>query len=96
MFKATRQRIYFRNVTILIPITWKNRPEYQKAGDETFERANIRVDKPNPVYGDAPYVQQTGGCGQPGEYAHFTPKYLLDKEATLFNWGPPGKKVNFL
>ena len=33
-----------------------------------LQDAEIRVDLPNPVYGDSPYTSQPGGCGEQGEY----------------------------
>ncbi|XP_078612940.1 calcium-activated chloride channel regulator 1-like [Branchiostoma floridae x Branchiostoma japonicum] len=88
---ATNNRAFFKQVKILIPNTWTKKPEYLPAGTETFERANIRVDVPNPLYGDNPYVQQKGGCGEGGDYMHLTPKYVVDKPYGEMYWGPNGK-----
>ena len=33
-----------------------------------LQDAEIRVDLPNPVYGDSPYTSKPGGCGEQGEY----------------------------
>ena len=40
---------------------------------EFYEAAEVRVDRVNPVYGDAPYTVRGSGCGEPGSYMHFTP-----------------------
>ncbi|XP_019622123.1 PREDICTED: epithelial chloride channel protein-like [Branchiostoma belcheri] len=91
LYVATNNRTFFREIKILIPNTWTRKPEYQPAGTETFDRANIRVDLPNPQYGDNPYVQQKGGCGEEGDYMHLTPKYVVEKEYGVTTWGPNGK-----
>ncbi|CAH1245746.1 CLCA1 [Branchiostoma lanceolatum] len=91
LYVATNSRAFFKEVKILIPKTWTKKPEYLPAGTETFERANVRVDVPNPLYGDNPYVQQKGGCGEPGDFMHLTPKYVVDKKYGEDYWGPNGK-----
>ncbi|KAG9468807.1 hypothetical protein GDO78_021904, partial [Eleutherodactylus coqui] len=40
--------------------------------------------------GDAPYTRQYGGCGEQGQYIHFTPNFLLQENLTSF-YGPYGK-----
>ncbi|XP_066266574.1 calcium-activated chloride channel regulator 4A-like [Branchiostoma lanceolatum] len=91
LYVATKNRAFFKEVRILIPRTWTKKPEYLPSGTETFERANVRVDLPNPLYEDNPYVQQKGGCGEEGDYMHLTPKYVVDKEYGETYWGPNGK-----
>ncbi|XP_066266573.1 calcium-activated chloride channel regulator 1-like [Branchiostoma lanceolatum] len=91
LYVATNNRAVFKEVKILIPRTWTKKPEYNPAGTETFERANVRVDVLNPLYGDNPYVQQKGGCGEGGDYMHLTPKYVVDKQYGEAYWGPNGK-----
>ncbi|XP_035692460.1 calcium-activated chloride channel regulator 1-like [Branchiostoma floridae] len=93
LYVATNNRTYIKEVKILIPNTWSKTSEYLPAGTETFERANIRVDVPNPLYEDNPYVQQKGGCGEAGDYMHLTPKYVVDKEYGEYNWGSYGKTI---
>ena len=57
LYRATRQRAYFKEVTILVPQTW-NLDEAQAAVDETFEDAEFRVAPSNPAYGHNPYTIQ--------------------------------------
>ncbi|XP_078612941.1 calcium-activated chloride channel regulator 4A-like [Branchiostoma floridae x Branchiostoma japonicum] len=91
LYVATNNRAFLKEIKILIPNTWTKKPEYRPAGTKTFERANIRVDVPNPLYGDNPYVQQKGGCGEGGDYMHLTPQYVVDKPYGEMYWGPNGK-----
>ncbi|XP_077980969.1 calcium-activated chloride channel regulator 1-like [Glandiceps talaboti] len=93
LFTASKRRAYWKEVTIVIPKTWSQQPEYEPAKDESFERAHIIIDEPNPDWDDNPYTQQMGGCGIKGEYIHLTPRYLLDQENSEFIYGPAGKLI---
>ena len=57
LYGASRQRAYFKEVTILVPHSW-NLDEAEAAGDETFEFAEFRVAPTNPAYGHNPYTIQ--------------------------------------
>ena len=57
LYGATRQRAYFKEVTILVPQTW-NLDEAEPAVDETFKDAEFRVAPSNPAYGHNPYTIQ--------------------------------------
>ncbi|XP_047476221.1 calcium-activated chloride channel regulator 4A-like [Penaeus chinensis] len=92
LFKASRQRAFFRDVKILLPKTWTNTSYDEAALNENFEDSEIRVDARNVVYGDQPYTDQPGGCGVPGRYIHLTPEYLTD-DAQAAWWGPRNKTL---
>ena len=49
----------------------------QRDATETFDRARVIVSEANPLWGDVPYTLQPGGCGQEGDYVHFTADYIL-------------------
>ncbi|XP_035693981.1 calcium-activated chloride channel regulator 1-like [Branchiostoma floridae] len=93
MYDATERRAYLKNITILIPKSWTPQPEYRTARTELFQRANIRVDQLNPLYGDSPYVKQKSGCGEGGDYIHLTPDYVINKQYGEAVWGPYGKTM---
>ncbi|XP_078582531.1 calcium-activated chloride channel regulator 4A-like [Branchiostoma floridae x Branchiostoma japonicum] len=96
LYSATKNRAFFKEIKILIPKTWSKKEGYLLAGTETFERANIRVDLPNPLLAsrpDNPYVWLIDGCGYPGVYMHLTPDYLVKKQYAVLNWGPYGKTI---
>jgi len=76
LFIATRNRAYYKQVKILLPQTWTNTDFDQPLSGEFYEAAEVRIDRPNPVYGDAPYTVRGAGCGVPGSYMHITPGYL--------------------
>ncbi|CAL4114423.1 unnamed protein product, partial [Meganyctiphanes norvegica] len=92
LFKASRNRAYFKNVKILIPKTWTNTSIDETALNEQFEDSNIRVDKPNIIFGSQPYTLQPGSCGEPGQYIHLTPEYLTQSIQEEL-WGPRNKTL---
>ena len=77
LFIATRNRAYFKNVKILLPQTWSMDYDQDLQG-EIYEDAELRVDRPNPVYADAPYTVRGAECGDPGSHIHFTPGKYFD------------------
>jgi calcium-activated chloride channel regulator 4 len=89
---ATKYRAYFKEITILVPKTWANRPEYEPLGDETYDKSDIVVDLPDADYGqtDQPFVIKTTPCGELGYYMHLTPDYLLDSNVAS-KYGPYDK-----
>ncbi|XP_045147981.1 calcium-activated chloride channel regulator 1-like [Echinops telfairi] len=89
LFNATKRRVYFRNVSILIPMTWKSKPEYLMPKQESYEQADVVVAEPYLKFGDDPYTLQYGQCGQKGQYIHLTPKFLLTDPLPIY--GPRGK-----
>ncbi|XP_019643909.1 PREDICTED: epithelial chloride channel protein-like [Branchiostoma belcheri] len=93
LYEATNSRAYLKDIAILIPKSWAPKPEYQPARTELFERANIRVDQVNPMYGDSPYVKQKAGCGEGGDYIHLTPTYVINEQFGQAVFGPYGKTM---
>ena len=57
LYGATRQRAYFKIVTILVPQTW-NLDDAEAAADENYDDAEFRVAPSNPAYGHNPYTAQ--------------------------------------
>ena len=57
LYGASRQRAYFKSVTILVPQTW-NLDEAEAAEDETYDNAEFRVAPSNPAFGHNPYTVQ--------------------------------------
>ncbi|XP_071897658.1 calcium-activated chloride channel regulator family member 3-like isoform X2 [Anas platyrhynchos] len=88
LFNATRGRVYFRSVKVLIPPTWKDK-SYEKPKHETYEKADVIVANPYWNYGDDPYTLQHEACGKMGKYIHFTPNFLVNDYLTDIygSWG---------
>ncbi|XP_011353888.1 calcium-activated chloride channel regulator 1 [Pteropus vampyrus] len=89
LFEATEKRFYFKNVAILIPETWKTKPEYVRPKLETLKNADVLVAESNPPGNDEPYTEQMGNCGEKGERIHFTPDFIAGKK--LPQYGPQGR-----
>ncbi|XP_017355353.1 calcium-activated chloride channel regulator 1-like [Cebus imitator] len=89
LFYATKRRVFFRNVSILIPMTWKSKPEYLMPKQESYDQADVIVADPSLKYGDNPYTLQYGQCGEKGKYIHFTPNFLLTNNVPIY--GTRGK-----
>ncbi|UYV76178.1 hypothetical protein LAZ67_13002946 [Cordylochernes scorpioides] len=94
LYKATKHQVFFREVIISLPRTWSSKPEYSPAAGDMFDSAEVRVDQPNPNFGNDPYTLQPGGCGDPGLYVHFTPDFILGSyNQTMGNIGTAGRQV---
>lgn len=88
LHQVTRRRAYFEDVTVVVPSDWAPRDDYEVVqGGDRFSHAEVRVDEPNPAYGAVPYTLQPGECGEPGEYIHLTPEFLLRPNDTNDNDG---------
>lgn len=94
LYIATRQRAYFREVTILLPETWKRKNGTGIAGRETYGTSDVRVTHPNPSHLSKSHtVQASTICGQPGLYIHLNKDHLINFNSpqTLLEYGPPGR-----
>ncbi|XP_027426018.2 calcium-activated chloride channel regulator 2 isoform X2 [Zalophus californianus] len=89
LFNATKRRVFFRNIKILIPATWKAN-NYNKVKQELYEKANVIVTDWYGVHGDDPYTLQYRGCGKEGKYIHFTSNFLVNDDLTA-GYGPRGR-----
>ncbi|KAJ8023069.1 Calcium-activated chloride channel regulator 1 [Holothuria leucospilota] len=90
LYKATRNRAFFKSVTILIPQTWEDKAIYQSPKNATFEKADVIIAEKNPRYNPeeifpaSPYCKHFEGCGKQSAYIHFTPDYLTHPHTELF------------
>ncbi|XP_068227211.1 calcium-activated chloride channel regulator 1-like isoform X2 [Palaemon carinicauda] len=93
LYDATRQRAYFREVTIVVPATWIRKEDYMPTQISGWlSDAEIRIDRPHPTYGSEPYTLQLGTCGEPADYTHLADTYVIEMYDQLRDkYGPPGK-----
>ncbi|XP_071830250.1 calcium-activated chloride channel regulator 1-like isoform X3 [Apostichopus japonicus] len=89
LYTATRQRAYFKNVTIVLPETWANSDLYESPGNSTFEHADVIIAPSNPRFSPIPYTKHFEACGKQAAYIHFTDSFLLDSMTELY-YGPLG------
>jgi len=66
-----------------LPQTWSMDYDQDLQG-EIYEDAELRVDRPNPVYADAPYTVRGAECGDPGSHIHFTPGFLTNSTKGVY------------
>jgi hypothetical protein len=82
LYHATRKRAYFGEVTIVVPDTWEDKPDYVAASArETYRNAKVRIDPPSMIKGQEKnyaFVQTMKRCGIQGLSMHITPKRLTD------------------
>ncbi|XP_033644315.1 calcium-activated chloride channel regulator 1-like [Asterias rubens] len=90
LYEATRNRAYFKEVTILVPKTWSSKPEYELPGGITFDNADVIVAPPNPRWAPLQYTKQYEGCGKQGVHIHFMDAFLTDPNTELY-YGPLGR-----
>ncbi|XP_066577810.1 calcium-activated chloride channel regulator 3A-1 [Amia ocellicauda] len=92
LFTATRRRAFFKDVKILVPMSWReNNTVYRRPSRERYTKASVRVSDPfceNAI--TPPFTSTLGHCGQQGQYIHFTPRFLMDNSATDI-FGPRGR-----
>ncbi|EDV23801.1 uncharacterized protein TRIADDRAFT_57367 [Trichoplax adhaerens] len=84
LFSATKQRAYFKGITILIPETWEDNSIYEPATSETYNTADIRVDY-YPGARSATRARTVGltQCGGFGQYILISPQRFYK-----FAWSP--------
>ncbi|XP_055470430.1 calcium-activated chloride channel regulator 4 [Psammomys obesus] len=80
LFEATEKRFFFKNVSILIPESWENRPQYRKPKQESYKHADVKVAPPALPGNDEPYTRQFTKCGEKAEYIHLTPDFVLGRK----------------
>lgn len=83
LYEATNHRAYFKEVMILIPDTWEDKPGYQSPRNATFEGADIIVAPRNPRFAPepslppVPHTKHYEGCGKQSVHIHLTSHFLL-------------------
>ncbi|XP_032883719.1 calcium-activated chloride channel regulator 1-like [Amblyraja radiata] len=78
LHRATKNMVYFSDVKILLPSTWPGNSSILRPKTQSYEKASVIIAEENPKYGDTPYTLQYGGCGEKGQYIHFTPNFILN------------------
>ncbi|KAG0417318.1 hypothetical protein HPB47_005718, partial [Ixodes persulcatus] len=74
---ATRGRLYFKEVTVVVPRTWPRRSRALVTGDSLFGTADVRAVDTGSDAGTI-FTVQPRGCGQRGHYIQLTPGFLTD------------------
>lgn len=80
MFTATGSKVFFGEVVIAVPETWMCTGSTFNSSSSriySWDSAHLRVGPAHPVFGDNPWTQQPGGCGDPGDWIYMPEKFLL-------------------
>ncbi|CAL4157940.1 unnamed protein product, partial [Meganyctiphanes norvegica] len=85
LFKATDGQASLREVTVSLPSSWQtNTPTCSLFGPLTKVsnaiNSHMHVTGNHPVFGPQPWVQQSQGCGHPGDFIQMGADILMDKE----------------
>ncbi|XP_036916822.1 calcium-activated chloride channel regulator 4 [Sturnira hondurensis] len=89
LFEATGKRLHFKQVSILIPETWKENSLYKIPQYENYEQADVLVAPPTQPGRDEPYTKKFTPCGEKGKSIHLTPDFVLGKKQS--EYGPTGR-----
>ena len=88
LFQATKYHVYWKSITILVPVTWSRSSQYEQAHLESYENANVLVDFSvhNDLYVMNPYL-----CFAMGEYIQLSRIFVLDKDYRESTFGRTGR-----
>ncbi|CAL4078066.1 unnamed protein product, partial [Meganyctiphanes norvegica] len=93
---ATDGRASLGSATVVMPSKWSSRPCLLPITPDhiskiPIQNAQIRVEPPHAVFGDLPYVQQSGGCGKGGDYLQMGAGFLSLGNSTSEQLGLAGR-----
>ena len=91
LFQATNYHLYWKSITILVPVTWSRSSQYEQAHLESYENANVLVDSsvPNDLQ-----VKNLGGCFTMGQYILLSRKFVLDENYRESTFGRTGTYIS--
>ena len=90
LYKATRKRAYFKEITILVPSTWSDQPSYSVLTSETINQADVIVTDPIRRKRSLPEARSYEGCGKQGVHVLLTKDFLASPDVEPYN-NEPGR-----
>ncbi|XP_052284619.1 calcium-activated chloride channel regulator 1-like isoform X2 [Dreissena polymorpha] len=78
LYKATRQRAYFKEIKILLPSTWTPHAAYDHVTSETLNMADIVITDPIRGKRSLPQTRSYEGCGRQGVHVLITKDFLTN------------------
>ncbi|XP_052780593.1 calcium-activated chloride channel regulator 1-like [Mya arenaria] len=76
IYKATRERAYFKEITILLPNTWSSHASYGQATSETIQLADVIITDPIRGKRSFPQARSYEGCGKQGVHVLLTKEFF--------------------
>ncbi|XP_072046417.1 calcium-activated chloride channel regulator 2-like [Amphiura filiformis] len=92
LFEATKNHLYFSEITILVPRSWTSYTAPDPIQSERFETSDFIIDVSQETRPNRPFTNKASGCGQPGRYVHFTPTFIADSNEAS-KYGGYGKAI---
>ncbi len=95
LYDALDKDAYFKSVQVVVPNKWRDTMcktvLREPKGDSPYRRADIQIGGRSAIYGDAPYAQQSAGCGHSGDLIRMPWTFLEDWNVTWQKFGDPSK-----
>ncbi|KAI9554892.1 hypothetical protein GHT06_020170 [Daphnia sinensis] len=82
LFQATGDRVYFKNIDILLPPTWTTSTASSLTSQLSYQLADIRLTT-EPASGSLPHTLHSGKCGVSGNFITLPAEYIEDVAANL-------------
>ena len=61
-----------------MPRSWLNIIPPDIIGSERFESSDVIIDVSQEARPNRPFTKKDSGCGQPGRFINFTPRFIMD------------------
>ena len=92
LFNVTRKRAYFKEISILIPTTWKlnyfNKKQILYSSWEKNDNGDICIEKRDELLSSTPFViNYAGDCGESALHIHLSTDYLMKENKSLHQYG---------
>jgi len=87
LHEATFRKVYFHRVIIVLPPTWDSRAcgrslPASHTSASLVAKAEFRIGGEHPLFGHAPFTQQSLGCQKPGDFISMGYQYLMQYNDT--------------
>lgn len=85
LYVATKHRAYFKQIKILIPPNWNDKPNYQPATLENINEADVVITHVTSKKRSIPTTRSYGGCGRQGIQIIMTARSVVNPSSAPIN-----------